>query len=722
MNRRLVVLAATLGLAIPGVRLASASGEVVFGAQNWWQTVKEAKYQEFREQPNGAFVESFLVRGAIGRTAITGWGSNLFLAQQALGGSIDRGIKWQLDGSYSQLPHLFSQNARSPFTDIGGGNFLLSDSLQRANQDNPGGYIPRMNSELAVAPLIPLEHRSDIADARLRFRPSQPWQLGLKAERRSRAGSKAYSLSFGFSNTNEVVEPIDQDIVDVSTTANYTKGKLGVQVLAGYSQFQNNINALTVDNSRRATDSATLGSSRGRIDLYPDNQAVRTQADLHYSLGKRTQFFGTFGASRLTQNDPWLPFTVNTAFSQATLDSLYPDGRRSTDAKALRITHDYRVLSRLTKNIRGTLRFRNQLYDNQTGEFPFRGVVQYDQSLVRDTVGFHNHPYGNEQTVVGTDWDGWFGRAFNVTVSYDHRLREHTLREVENDTEDAVSGRAHGQLGDGGYYRLDGGYGHRTGDNVDVEEYQRPDQPDTVYVENPNLRRYDVANRDRTSAAAEVGWAIGERIDVSLNGDWWHDDYGDTRYGLQDDERWMLLGQATLAVTSGWDLTGGYGYGRKDTDQASQERSANATIPIQNGNLEAGTDWSAAIRDRNDYGFVQSTWRIVPRTFSIDASYWVSRDMTDYFLDNENATAVDLPSTYYLRQEGWLLVHYVLGDGTELQGRYGYDTWKVDDFAATDIPLLGVAGTPPAATAIYLGAGYRGYTAHSVAFAVSRRF
>jgi len=160
----------------------------------------------------------------------------------------------------------------------------------------------------------------------------------------------------------------------------------------------------------------------------------------------------------------------------------------------------------------------------------------------------------------------------------------------------------------------------------------------------------------------------------------------------------MRLGQATLGVTSGWDLTGGYGYGRKDTDQGSQERGATAQIPIRDGNLEAGIDWTARIRDRNDYGFVQSTWRIMPRTFSVDASYWVSRDMTDYFLDNETNTAVDLPSTYYLRQEGWLLFHYVLSDGTELQGRYGYDTWKVEDFAATDIPLLGVAGTPAAAS------------------------
>jgi hypothetical protein len=42
-----------------------------------------------------------------------------------------------VDGSYTQLPHLFSQIARSPFTNAGGGFFLLPDSLQRQNQNDP---------------------------------------------------------------------------------------------------------------------------------------------------------------------------------------------------------------------------------------------------------------------------------------------------------------------------------------------------------------------------------------------------------------------------------------------------------------------------------------------------------------------------------------------------------------------------------------------------------
>ena len=97
MKTMRAVLAAALAIAATVPATAFASGEVTFGAQNWWQTEREAKLQEFRERPNGAWLESFLVRGQVGSFAATGWGSDLFLKQQAMGLSFDHGIRWQLD-------------------------------------------------------------------------------------------------------------------------------------------------------------------------------------------------------------------------------------------------------------------------------------------------------------------------------------------------------------------------------------------------------------------------------------------------------------------------------------------------------------------------------------------------------------------------------------------------------------------------------------------------
>jgi hypothetical protein len=718
------ILIAAAGLAmVVAATPVSATGEITFAAQDWWQTAPEAKFQEFREWPRGAYFESFLARGRIGSVAATGWGSDLFLRQQAMGLSLDRGIRWQLDGSYRQQPHLFSLIARSPFTDLGGGVFALSDSLQRQNQDNAAGFINRMNAALAVAPIFPLAHRTDVTDARLRFRPTRGWQLQVKGEQRLRAGSKPYGMSFGFSNANEVAEPLNQRMTDLSASANYAREGMSLRALLGYSSFDNRVDALVVDNPRRATDSPTAGSSRGRIDLYPDNHAVRGQFDLNLRLPGDSRFAGTVALARLEQDDPWLPATINSSFSQATLDSLYGGiTARSTDARALRFTQNYRLSKRVSDRVRGAVRFRQQHYSNETEEFPFRGVVQYDQSLVRDTVGFHNHPFGNQQVTLGTDWDARITDALSFTAGYDHRWREHTHREVEHDQEDEVRARLGTDPSATVYASASYSFAARRIDEFNLADYRRDDAPDTIFIENPALRRYDVADRDRHVGGVEVGWAPTSRLDVSFNGEYQRNKYLESKLGLGDEERWMVLGQASVTPASSWEVTGGYGFGRTDTDQASQERTAAGDIPIRSGNLPAGNDWTARIRDRNDFGFVQTTWSMIPRTLSWTAGYWVSRDQASYFLDNETGAAVDLPATYYLRQEGRLEGRYRLSDGTQIIGRYGYDTWKVIDFAAKDIPLLGVAGSPPGAIAIYLGAGFQNYTTHSLSLAVSRTF
>ncbi len=720
---RLLVAAVLVStLVVP--RVVLAEGEVKFGTQNWWQTANEAKLQEFGEFPNGAYLENFLVTGKVGSFAGNLWGTDLFLNNQAMGLSFDKGIRWQLDGSYQQQPHLFSLIARSPFTDQGAGAYRLPDSLQRANQEDPGGYVNRMTSELAVAPYIPLSHRTNVSDARLRVRPSRGLQLELNAEQRARTGTKQYAMSFGFSNANEITEPINQRMTDVSAAANYGRGGVKLRALVGYSRFDNKIDALVLDNPRRYTDSPTTGSSSGRLDLYPDNHAVRAQFDLGARLNSMFRYSGTLGLARLEQDDPWLPFTINSAISPAAVDSLYGSvTARSTDGRALRFTQNHSFTARVTDRVKGVVRFRQQHYDNETEQFPFRGVVQYDQSLVRDTVGFINRPFGNQQITVGTDWDARVADGVNVVLGYDYRWREHTYREVENDVENEIRGKVFADLESGIHAAAGASFASRRLDELLLEDYRRADAPDTVYIENPLLRRFDVADRDRTDANGELGYMVNEQLDVTVSGDYQRSDYLDSRLGLQNDERWSVLGQLAYTPSTVLSLTGGYGFGRTDTDQGSQERTtAGTTIPIRDGNLEAGTDWTALIRDRNDFGFVQSTWQVVPRSFKLVANYWVSRDQVKYLLDNETNTAIDLPDTYYLRQEGRLEAHYKLPDGTDLIGKYGYDTWKVDDFAAQDIPLLGVAGASPTATAIYLGAGYQKYTAHSLAIGLSRKF
>jgi hypothetical protein len=102
------------------------------------------------------------------------------------------------------------------------------------------------------------------------------------------------------------------------------------------------------------------------------------------------------------------------------------------------------------------------------------------------------------------------------------------------------------------------------------------------------------------------------------------------------------------------------------------------------------------------------------------AEYTFSRDQASYDLANGTGTAQNLPDTFYRRQRATIEADYKLPGGTKLGARYGYDKWDVNDFAAQDIPLLGV--TAGAATAIYLGDNSLPYRAHQMALVVTRAF
>ena len=67
-------------------------------------------------------------------------------------------------------------------------------------------------------------------------------------------------------------------------------------------------------------DSATLnyttgtGSCRGRLDLYPNNQAHTVTLSGSASLPYKTNFMGTMSYGCMLQDAPFLPFTINSCY------------------------------------------------------------------------------------------------------------------------------------------------------------------------------------------------------------------------------------------------------------------------------------------------------------------------------------------------------------------------------------------------------------------------
>ncbi|MGH7740385.1 MAG: MtrB/PioB family decaheme-associated outer membrane protein [Candidatus Eiseniibacteriota bacterium] len=737
MTTQRIAVALTLasGLAICGLAMPARAAEethyngyITGGAQGWDQTAPESKYQEFRAIPRAGFLSDYLWTMWSGKNTIGLWGTHFSQIDQNNRLMMASGVKWRLDIGYQQIPHLFSQIARSPYYQASPGKWTLPDTLQAKNQNTftlPNAqsapiYTATMTDLLNGAANIPLDFRTDVTSARLRSRPTKAWQVEARGVLRQRSGEKPYALAFSTSNAMEIPEPIRQRMIDGDVIANYQKKAFKMSLDGGVSTFENSVNVLSVDNPRRVTDVAGgNGPAAGVTDLYPDNHVIRGLLALSYQLPKRSTLTGTFGMSQGVQDDPFIAPTSNKALAQGTLDSLPRlNGVRATNlaGKVNQMNADVRLTSRPMNKLNGILRFHYVKNDNQTDALQLTGFAPADVSW-QSQIYLQSSPFSNSFWTGGADVDYRLTSQLRVGGTAEYRNRERDPREFAKDHETVLGAR--GLWHPMNAMQIDGKYTHgdRQGD-FNSEEYlgwgRRVGVPasgvyDTlVYMEQVGLRRFDVANRIEDKATAGLGYAAGERLDLSASYVYQNDDYKETTYGLTGNKDQNVTLAGTIHASDQVDLNGAYGYGWTETNQIG---------------LQSAVNWFADLKDNDVFVQAGADWQARPNRLTLSGNYTFSRHLAEYHLTNTTNTGQDLPNTLYRLHQLVMEAKYQLRVRTSVSLRYGWEQYFTDDWATNDVPLLLVTpGNPTSSTAIFLGNSRQGYTANLLAVMMTHSF
>jgi len=715
--RRSMWLAATLaaGAVLAGWSAAArADGYVTGGTQWWYQSQEEAKYQEFREVPQGLFIESFLYRNPLLGGRVRAWGSNLLRSDEYIAGDYHK-PKWTAEVSYRETPHNLSFVSSTGFAFHEPGIQVVPDALQGAIQTNDGpgdstAFVSTMTDYLNHARPQDLGFRTDVLKARLKDRPGAGFRFEITGSRRNRSGYKAYGGSFGFSNVVETAEPIRQSMANGEARLTYTKKRMTLEGILGLSAFDNHISTLIFDNPTRLTDSVAA-PSQGRIDLYPDNRQWRAGFNLAYQLGRRSSLDGAFEYAQTKQNDPWLPYTINSALFART-DS-FPLPGTNTDGKANLTTINLRFTTHPLSRLGATLRFRDHKYDNKTPEWTFAGQAPFDGSWNGTPVT--TEPFGSEQLVSGADVDWSPTRQVGVygTVEFTHR--EHTFREIAADNELAGEGkivlRPRTWLTAIGRYR----YGDRDADALNIEHYQT----DTgALQEQPGLRRFDVASRIQNLGEASLSWTGISPLALSLNYRYLRNEYHETPLGLQDDLQRSAAVDLVYSPNDKFDIEGTFGYSWIYTNQAS--RTSNTGVPLQADSL----NWRARLYDEIASATGDIGWHATKKV-EVTLSGFYERSPGTYRLTSTKLTppAQNLPGTWYRRDGVGTEVRYALTQVADVAARWSWEEYDANDWASQDIPLLLVTGAPPRQTrAFFMGDNALDYVANAVSLVVTRRF
>lgn len=542
---------------------------------------------------------------------------------------------------YDEIPHWLTEGAATPFIGVGGGNLTL-----------PGGYpqptTAAMPLEATLRPVdLGFERKRIDGEASLII--DSAWSTRVDARHEVRDGTRRAAGSF-FSTASHLAAPVDDVTDQFEAAVSYTGRRLQGTLSYLGSLFSNDTKSLTWDNPFTPL---VAGADTGQLALAPDNEFHQVMATVAYEFMPKLMASGEIAVGRMTQNDNFLPATIN-----ATLEPTVPAlPATSLDGEADTFNASVRVTAKPTDRLRLNASYARDERDNQTNSLLYPAV---STDMFLGPTPRANQPFSFTQDRYKFDarYRGPFGLSFSVGFDQDNISR--TLQEVVTTREQIVWGRVAAQPRDYVTVELKLEHGDQDHSTYGVAEWVTP-------PENPLLRKFNLADRSRDKVGLRTDLALGERWNLGLEVDWSDDDYSESTIGLTEGNSLSAAGDVSLALT---DETHAHAFVQFEHLESRQVGSQ----------VYAAPDWEGTVQDEFNVVGVGISH------LALDGKLELTADM-DYAHSNGNTTVdtgaggPSFPATRTEREGVRLQGVYHLRDNLSLVGSYWYEHYHSDDWA-----------------------------------------
>lgn len=579
--------------------------------------------------------------------------SELGLDTRSLAGQIGQEGLFTARLSYDKLPRRFADGAATPFLGSGGNLLTL-----------PAGYPRDTTAAMPLATTLqPLQlgyDRSRI-DGGLRWIGGEHWTYRVNARRDERDGTRPGAAAF-FATTAQLAVPVDHVTDQIEVSAAYVGQPLQATVSYQVSTFRKGESALSFANPF----TPVAGASQGQLALAPKNEFHQVAASLGYDLNPMFRASADVAIGRMTQNAAYLPLTLNTGLATGlpALPAASLDGRADTFNAALRFTvvppvEGLRLNASYTRDVRDS--------DNVTQSFP---AVATDMFVGLRPVT--NTPLSYFQDRVKFVADYRASKRVKASAGIDYDTRERTYSEVVTTRETTVWGRIAGQPRDDLSMSLKLSRSNRGHSDYGVSTWT--DDP-----QNPLLRKFNLAKRDRQAGAARVDWTASEKLSLGVGIEGTQDDYSESVIGLTDGRSLSLNVDAAYAFS--------------DKTQLRAFAQAEAMHTRQVGSqLYASPDWTGRVRDRFSVVGLGVKHMAMDDKLELGADLTVSRARSVTLV--ETGTATDpFPDTTTSMDRLKVTATYQLKDNLSLVGsfwheRYDAADWRLDGVRPDTVPYV----------------------------------
>ena len=715
----LVVSAQTAAPSDMIVSGAPKGGLIDFGIRGTSVSGEPARYERYRDLSDGLFLGGLRLNRETTGWVLAAGADNLGRRDQRFEGQVIRPGKFKGFAMWDQIPMLMSRTTRTLFAedfDRPQGVLSIPDSLQSHVQATPASLLETFNTN---AREFSTKSRRHSGRAEVEYMATPALTIRSTVQYTDRQGTLPYGGSFGHSSLVEMPAPIDHRLADVDAGAEYAQGRLLLR--AGYtgSFFHNENPTVTFDNPLRLSD-ITGTSSRGRSSLPPSNSfmSVNGMASVRMPGRSRATAYVSLGQLK-DAGDPLMPQTINSVNTPAILERDRVNGEARTSAVNLTF------VSRPSRYADLNVRYRSYNYDNQTPSFTMTQRVAYDNAPSTLAAPVHTEAFGVVRHTLDADLRltpvplATAGVGFSrLQEERSHRIFESTTENVVRVTFDAV-GRS--------WFSLRSKFEHaeRRGEGLEHGEREL-----AAINEQPGMRHYDIAPRDRNRATLLGSVTPNGVLSFNASVAAGKDDYrlelpqtatpANSLFGLRDNTHRVYTCGVDAVPSDMVTVGGSYSFEHYNALNRSRQARPGAEF------VDPARNWSAEGTDRVHSVIVTAGINKIAEKVDVELSYDFNRSRALYeyiagavanrTLPEETVVTTSLPPPTALpvvRSDlgrGAADVLYALTSHIGIGVSWWYEQYRVTDFT------LDAEANPELARgqAVLLGYLYRPYTANTV--------
>jgi len=665
----------------------------------------EARFQRYQDMRNGVlFTDArYASEAPQGDWSYKVGADNVGWRDQRFFGNYERTGRFTVSGLWNQIPQFYSVDTKTPYVHTGD-NLELDDNTQRAVQNGAFNPTP-LNAWLPIASQFELRERRDIGSVNFVATPTP--QLDVKASytMNRHVGELPWGASFGFGNDVEVALPYDSRTNDFTLGAEWTNTKSMLNVAYTGSWFDNLDTPLIWDSPLRLDDISSDGLSgtpgRGRTALWPSNSAQTVSIGGFTKFAHRTQLTGFISFGSWKNDETLQPFTINSALKQLPLP------RPTAQADAGVFSTNLNLVSRPEMDWRFSARFRRYDYSNNAPHFSITQYVSYDSSVSSANTG-GPELYAHDRTNFDADATYTGLQPVALTAGYsrnnsghDFRIFEDTGENVFHLTADAVGSQYFS-------FRANYEYGSRSGSGLNEDLL-------TQIGEQPAMRHYDIANRNRNKFTGQVDFTPSEIWTFSASTGVGKDDFPDSYFGLEQSSFQTFSLGADFHLQNGFTGGGSYNYEHYSGDQRSRSAKSGQNPPQE---TDPNRDWTVNSKERVNYFSIYAMPPKFGENTEARLSYDYSYALGTYFYaivpGGPLTPPNQLPDVYNKLQQLHIDVRHKVSNRLVATFSYLYEPFRVYDFAFDQTVVNSIVQP----SSLVLGYIYRPYTANSFQFGI----